>query len=181
MGRRFDPERRQRLIDATLRVVGEHGVAGLSHRRVAAEADVPLGSTTYHFASRDDLLHAALGQAMRDWLAAMDRWERSVPREGSLTEEFTRFVVDSLTEGQERTRLEYELYLTALTHPSVRPLAAECLDGTAAVLRRRTPDDVTARALAALLDGLMLELLLTGRPVDPEEISARLAPLTDPR
>ncbi len=63
MARRYDPERRQRIIDAAIRVVGEKGLAGLSHRSVAAEADVPLGSTTYHFATLDELMVAALRQA----------------------------------------------------------------------------------------------------------------------
>lgn len=49
MARRYDPERRQRIIDAAITVVGERGIAALSHRAVAAAADVPLGSTTYHF------------------------------------------------------------------------------------------------------------------------------------
>lgn len=62
-GRRYDPDRRQRIVDAAIRVVGAKGIAGLSHRSVAAEADVPLGSTTYHFKTLDDLLVAALRQA----------------------------------------------------------------------------------------------------------------------
>ena len=37
MARRYDPERQQRIIDAAIRVVGEKGIAGLSHRTVAAE------------------------------------------------------------------------------------------------------------------------------------------------
>lgn len=63
MARRYDPERRQRIIDAAIRVVGAKGIAGLSHRSVAAEADVPLGSTTYHFKTLDELMVAALRQA----------------------------------------------------------------------------------------------------------------------
>lgn len=63
MARRYDPERRQRIIDAAIRVAGQKGLAGLSHRSVAAEADVPLGSTTYHFKTLDELMVAALRQA----------------------------------------------------------------------------------------------------------------------
>jgi len=44
--RRKDPGRRDRIIDACLEVIAEHGVAGTSHRRVAAAAGVPLGSMT---------------------------------------------------------------------------------------------------------------------------------------
>ncbi len=177
--RRHDPDRRRRLVDAAIRVVGAHGIAGLSHRRVAAEADVPLGSTTYHFASRDDLLVAALQQMSAEWLAGIDRWERALPAGAALAEESARLIEESLAGDRTRTRIEYELYLAALRHDAVRPLAAHCVDGLAAILRRRTPDDATARALAALIDGLTLQLLLTGRSVDRAEIRALLEPLAD--
>ncbi|MFR9675241.1 TetR/AcrR family transcriptional regulator [Streptomyces sp. TR06-5] len=175
--RRHDPDRRRRLVDAAIRVVAEHGIAGLSHRRVAASADVPLGSTTYHFASRDDLLVAALERMGADWLAAVDSWERGLPADADLAAETARLIENSLTGGLARTRVEYELYLAALRHDAVRPLAAECIDGLAAILRRRTPDDATARALAALVDGLTLQLLLSGRAVDPEALRGCLEPL----
>lgn len=38
--RRYDPDRRDRIIDACLDLVAEVGVAGVSHRKVAAVADV---------------------------------------------------------------------------------------------------------------------------------------------
>lgn len=71
MARRYDPERRDRIIDAAIRVAGERGIAGLSHRSVAAEADVPLGSTTYHFASLDELLIAALRRTNENFAAVL--------------------------------------------------------------------------------------------------------------
>lgn len=179
--RRYDPGRRQRLIDAAVRVVAAHGIAGLSHRRVAVEADVPLGSTTYHFASRDDLLVAALRQISEEWLARTELWERSIDPEAPLADEITRLVEESLAGDRHRIRLEYELYLAALNHESVRPIAAACLDGLTALLRRRTADDATARTLTVVLDGLMLQLLLTDRPVDRAEIRALVSRLTAPR
>jgi TetR/AcrR family transcriptional regulator, regulator of biofilm formation and stress response len=179
--RRHDPDRRRRIVDAAIRVVGERGIAGLSHRRVAAEADVPLGSTTYHFASRDDLLVAALEQLSADWLDGIDRWERALPADAPLAAEAARLVEQSLAGDRARTRVEYELYLAALRHDAVRPLAAHCVDALAAVLRRRTRDDAGARALAALIDGLTLQLLLTGRHLDREEIRALLEPVARDR
>jgi TetR/AcrR family transcriptional regulator, regulator of biofilm formation and stress response len=179
--RRHDPERRDRLVDAAIRVVDAHGISGLSHRRVAAEADVPLGSTTYHFASREDLLVAALRRIGAAWLDGVDRWERGLPPDATLADELAGLIAETLTGDRARTRLEYELYLAALRHDSVRPLAAHCVDGLAAVLRRRTRDDATARALAALTDGLTLQLLLTGRTLRRDELRALLVPLTAPQ
>ena len=45
--RRYDPERRRRIIASALEVIARQGVEGASIRLVAKEADVPLGSMTY--------------------------------------------------------------------------------------------------------------------------------------
>src|SRR4051812_46331444 len=45
---------------ATVRVVAREGVGAVTHRRVAAEARVSLSSTTWHFATKADILAAAL-------------------------------------------------------------------------------------------------------------------------
>src|SRR5437764_249747 len=58
-----DPERRARIAKAAIEVVAQKGIDGLTHRAVAAAAGVPLGSTTYHFATLDDLLEVALHEA----------------------------------------------------------------------------------------------------------------------
>ena len=52
--------RREQILEATLRVIGREGREAVTHRAVAEEAGVPLGSTTYYFDSRDDLLGQAL-------------------------------------------------------------------------------------------------------------------------
>ncbi|MFH8406305.1 TetR/AcrR family transcriptional regulator [Streptomyces sp. NPDC018019] len=169
MPRRYDPDRRQRIVEAAIRVVGERGIAGLSHRAVAAEADVPLGSTTYHFASLDDLLMAALRQVNGEWLAGIEAWARGVDPAAPLADELTRLVEESLAGDRAQVELEYELYLAALRHEAVRPLAAECLDTMAELLQRRTGDPGIARALVGLIDGLMLQHLLTGRKFDRAE------------
>ena len=40
---------RSRIVHATLYLVGTDGVAGVTNRRIAARAEVSLGSITYHF------------------------------------------------------------------------------------------------------------------------------------
>ncbi len=53
--RRTDPQRKERILDAAIAVLAAHGVAGTTHRLIAAQADVPLGSLTYHFDGLEDL------------------------------------------------------------------------------------------------------------------------------
>lgn len=168
MPRRHDPGRRQRIVDAAIRVVRHSGIAGLSHRSVAAEADVPLGSTTYHFRTLDDLLVAALRQTNERFTAVLDeRAARLADPDADLATELARLTGDWL--GGERTgvELEYELYLAALRRPALRPVAAEWSADVVRALAGRTGED-TARALAALIDGMCLEVLLTGRAYDEE-------------
>ena len=53
MARRYDPERRGRIIDAAIRVVGAKGIAGLSHRSVAAEAGLSVAHLALAWAARE--------------------------------------------------------------------------------------------------------------------------------
>ncbi|MER5683694.1 TetR family transcriptional regulator [Streptomyces sp. NPDC002205] len=165
MARRYDPERRGRIIDAAIRVVGAKGIAGLSHRSVAAEADVPLGSTTYHFASLDELLIAALRRSNENFALAMRESEALIAPDADLAEELARLLGEWFSGGRGRLELEYELYLAALRRPALRPVAAEWTDGIAELLAGRT-DPATARALIALMDGICLQVLLTGGTYD---------------
>ncbi|MCX4962033.1 TetR/AcrR family transcriptional regulator [Streptomyces virginiae] len=175
-GRRYDPDRRQRIIDAALRVVGERGIAGLTHRSAAAAADVPLGSTTYHFKTLDDLLVAALRQANEGFAQAVARSTALADPDADLAEALARLLGEFLAADRGRVELEYELYLAALRRPALRPVAAQWCEAVAAALTPRT-DPVTARALVAAMDGIGLQVLLTDAPYDEayaREILGRL-------
>ncbi|MCL1059863.1 TetR family transcriptional regulator [Shewanella gelidimarina] len=52
--------RRIEILEATLRLIVTEGVRGVRHRAVAAEAGVPLASTTYYFKDIKDLISDAL-------------------------------------------------------------------------------------------------------------------------
>ncbi|MBK6047805.1 TetR/AcrR family transcriptional regulator, partial [Streptomyces sp. MBT55] len=127
MARRYDPERRTRIIDAALALIAAEGIAGLSHRTVAAEADVPLGSTTYHFASLDELLVAALRRCNENFVQAL-RSSGLFAEEGDgewggvadtdLAEELTRLLDRWFAGERGAIELEYELYLAALRRPA---------------------------------------------------------------
>ncbi|WP_282702132.1 TetR family transcriptional regulator [Streptomyces sp. CC219B] len=163
MARRYDPERRQRIIDAAIRVVGEKGLAGLSHRSVAAEADVPLGSTTYHFSTLDELMVAALRQASEGFAKVIA--SRGGLRGTDLAGELAGWTGEWLAGDRTGVELECELYLAALRRPALRPVAAEWAQDLADLIAQHT-DPVTARALVALMDGICLQVLLTGTPYD---------------
>lgn len=181
MARRYDPDRRTRIIDAALRVIAADGIAGLSHRTVAAEADVPLGSTTYHFGSLDELLTAALRRSNENFARALRAGEVCAGDASSasgLADELTRVLGEWFEGDRGAIELEYELYLAALRRPALRPVAAEWTASAVEVLSART-DPATARALVALLDGVCLQVLLTGSAFDPAYTREMLARVVD--
>lgn len=61
-------QRRRAILEATLQVIAEGGIDAVTHRRVAAAAGVPLGSTTYYFATRDVLIR----ETFRNYVATAD-------------------------------------------------------------------------------------------------------------
>jgi AcrR family transcriptional regulator len=57
-----DPSTRQRLIDATLEVIAEHGVEAVKVVAIAERADTTTGSLYWFFKSRRGLVNAALAE-----------------------------------------------------------------------------------------------------------------------
>jgi TetR/AcrR family transcriptional regulator, regulator of biofilm formation and stress response len=163
-----DRERRLRITQAAIDVVGERGVAGLTHRAVAQAAGVPLGSTTYHFATLDDILEAALRKALEDNREHRTQWGQTLPANVDLAEALADLTEQSTGPGRARVFLEYELYLAALRHPSLRALSREWNDVLVEVLLPHT-DALTARALATLNNGLELESIISGKPTSASE------------
>lgn len=53
-------KRREAIVQASIGLVLERGMASATHRNVADVAQVPLGSIRYYFSTREDLLLAAV-------------------------------------------------------------------------------------------------------------------------
>ena len=118
-------DRRAVILEATLRVIARRGADGATHRAVAAEAGVPLASTTYHFASKDALVHEALELAIDRSIAAVRR-ESAAPGPADAEQLASRLL--SLAgaicdDDQAPLAAQYELVLEAGRRPELRPLA----------------------------------------------------------
>lgn len=81
-GIRREPQ--QAILEATVAIVRENGMAGVSHRVVAARAGVSLGAIRYYYSDREHLLLACLEhlQAQRREHADLliRRWESASTR-----------------------------------------------------------------------------------------------------
>lgn len=182
--RRHDPERRDRIIDACLQVIGDVGVAGASTRRIAAVADVPLGSISYHFTGTDELLHEAFERFSH---RVSDRFERSMA--GAADADDARQAVidliasDVLTDPQELV-LTHELYTLAAREPGFRRLTRDWMSRSRRALERHF-DPLTARLLDALIEGMTIHRALDTEPHEVADVSAAvdriIAPAPRPR
>ncbi|MTB88717.1 TetR family transcriptional regulator [Aeromicrobium senzhongii] len=66
-------QRREALLNAALDLFVEGGSRAVTHRAVAAAAGLPAATTTYYFATIDELLREALQHHIQGWLATMAR------------------------------------------------------------------------------------------------------------
>ena len=153
---RKDPTRRERIARAAITVVAERGIEKLTHRAVAAAAEVPLGSTTYHFATLDDLLAVALQQAAADNVTQLREWADSLDSIDDLPAALSELVVGFLGPERERTVVEHELYVAALHRPALRHASTEW-DAALVDLFTSYTDPVTGRMLSAVFCGLLLQ------------------------
>ncbi len=160
-----DPQRRERIIAATLDLIAEEGIARVSHRRIAQRAQVPLGSMTYHFSGMDRLLREAFGRFIDHIVAVFDAHLDGVADQDQAREAVAD-LVHALSEGSRRDLvLTQELYTLAARSPSYRELTHTWMRHSRVRLEAHFDPD-TARQLDALIEGLTLHRALDREPHD---------------
>lgn len=161
---------RDRILAAVLHVIGTDGIAAVTNRRIAAQAQVSLGSITYHFPSQTDMLRdALLGFVTEETARLTELAEQyrdhglSVQDAASLTEQ----VVRDLGWAAERVA-PFELYIQAGRDPALQEAASECFAAydtlTVTILEALGVPNAAmlAPTLVATIAGLQLRRLATG-------------------
>ena len=178
-------ERRTLLADAAVRVLAQQGSRGLTHRAIDTEAEVPKGTTSNYFASRDEVIDAILlrisERLQPDPDIHADLAQRPLGVE--LFTEYLRDIVHRLTGDRDAAIALFELRLEATRRPHVaEALTAWRQAGLQADIEFNEkmslpgrPADITLFHYA--LDGLLLDQLTV--PVDetanPDEVVSVLA------
>ncbi|MHA6523334.1 TetR/AcrR family transcriptional regulator [Tessaracoccus sp. G1721] len=178
MARRFDPARRDRIIDATLDCIAEVGVAGTSHRKVAALADVPLGSMTYHFSGMDELLVEAFTRFADEGSSGFERRMAAAPDAGAALESIVDLVHVELQQSHRNLVLTYELYTLAARRSEFRAITERWMRASRAALERHFPAPV-ARTIDAYIEGSALHIALATDPQDRDLTRVALHALAD--
>jgi DNA-binding transcriptional regulator YbjK len=173
--------RRDALLEAVLKIVGEVGADAVTHRRVAEVADLPLASTTYYFESKEHLLTAALELAAERDIARLHEFSVDAGDGADPLELAVAAVLDPIGETLPARRgsmiATYALLLEAARRPPLRAVVRRWTDAYLVAIGRlfeaagSTAPAADAELLIAAADGLVIEQLATG---DRGELSSRL-------
>jgi DNA-binding transcriptional regulator YbjK len=166
---------RAAIIEATIRLIGREGVDGVTHRAVASEAGVSLSSTTYHYASRDEIVSEALRHVADQEIERIARDAEALAEGHADVPSIARALTAWLAEqvhGDElvRVRAGYHLQLEAARRPELRAIHVawgQAVQGLAErVLRAAgSPRPHTdASILSSAIDGLRLDEVTAPRP-----------------
>ena len=150
-------------------MLARDGVAATSHRTIAREADVPLGSTTYHFAGLDDLVRAAFEKHVEMMADSFEARLRAAAGPEEVVEALLDAAFEDLTASPAALALTYELYGSAARRPEVRALTEWWMARAHAALRLHV-DAETAEVLDVLLEGYMVHISISRRPPSRDEV-----------
>jgi DNA-binding transcriptional regulator YbjK len=170
-GPRAEASRRTReaIVAATVRIVAREGVAAVTHRRVAAEAGVALSSTTWHFATKADILEAALHWTARREVERMrsiaDRLGDTGFDPSAWADELGDWLIEQVTSEREIAVALYRLQVELLGSDGARQVHREWGEGLRAVGERvldglpTTTPELDIRLVVAALDGLRMGVI----------------------
>jgi DNA-binding transcriptional regulator YbjK len=172
--------RKREILDAALRLIAAGGPDSLTYRRVADEAGVPLGSLTYYFEAREDLIREAFRLYIAEASLALEAVQREIPPDNPhrLADLILEIMRREFQDGM-LFRAEYELVLHAARDPQVaKDYAAweRALEASlAAPLEQMgaTRPQFAAKTLLRLIRGHELEQV-AHRPDPPAELRERL-------
>jgi DNA-binding transcriptional regulator YbjK len=170
--------RRQALAAAAGELLRSGGFEAVRHRAVAETAGLPLASTTYYFASLDDLVTAAVEHTSREELAEGRAQLAALGEDPADTAALVELVLDQLLGSESRVGgldavlLRYERLVGAGRRPYLAPLMRALRPEFDALLTEilarsgRPLDGEALRRLVALVDGTVVSALIEADP-DP--------------
>jgi len=172
--RRYDPARKEKILDKAFEIIARYGVAGVTHRRIAELASVPLGSMTYHFKNMDELLFLVFSRfAQRGADFVNSRMEKAESPDDAI-EIFASLMTDSDWVNSQNMAVLYEFYSLATRDPTYRQILTAWSASTRQCLERFFPPGA-ARAFDVCIEGILLQNFLNpGAGLPQEEIIALL-------
>lgn len=119
--------KREMIADSVITVLSEVGISGLTHRRVARAAGISLSATTYHYATKADMLADASRDLLAGYLTAFRRsalkQKEGTGRDLSPQAFMTRLLVNAAGLHRRESLAWCEIILDAAKSPEGHQLA----------------------------------------------------------
>ncbi len=179
-------DRRRELVRAAWRVVGQHGLEGLTTRAVAREAGWSTGVLAHYFTNREELLLAAFRLVFEE---ARGRMQRALAAEADPTQALINALLEAVPITA-RQRSEAIIWFTflglAVGHPTLRAEAQKCyaqwLDIIEQALQAVFPSQPlanttarrTARTLVSHVDGLTVQAIFDTEELPMHQLKTQL-------
>jgi AcrR family transcriptional regulator len=160
---------REALLAATVHVVAQRGLRGLTYRAVAELAGVNNTLVAHHFGTRDALIEAAL-----EWSVNQSIGQSGLESLPSTEDEFCRSILELIRENPDIQTFQYEMILEARRRPELAGAVRRLYESYIAALSKglrslgTSSDHAVAQATFAALDGLVLQLIAGMDPDDVE-------------
>ncbi|WP_430292813.1 TetR/AcrR family transcriptional regulator [Pseudomonas sp. B1-22] len=156
--------RRQDFVEATVKVVAEHGVAKATTRRIAAAAGSPLASLHYLFHTKEDLFYAVFELLYSVPQQALEHSPASATLADSATG-ILRHLINWFIAHPEVAAAQPELFNWALRNDPelANKVYVQAIDGIESIFRELPEDQLddhlvmaVSRLLVQLVDGLVV-------------------------
>ena len=121
-----NPERRAQILDAAIDILADTGVGGLTHRQVDERANMPAGTTSNYFRTRQALLEATAARTVDL------HWQRAGALQstvGPMTPAGVKALITRMLALDEHARrftlARFELFLEGTRRPELQPFLKE--------------------------------------------------------
>lgn len=172
--RKRDPEmRRLAIVTAAAELITEVGVDAITHRMVAARADVPLGATTQYFDTLDDLRDAAL-QLLASHVGERMAQIREVITEHGATPALLAELIHTALADEASVQADRAVVTAAVHDPRLRALARNWSQELIGIFAPVHGAD-RAEAAAVFIDGVLWHAQIHERPLEQHLIQSALA------
>jgi len=169
MRRANDPQRREKIIQATLEAVKLYGIHAVTHRKIATLAGVPLGSMTYYFSGIDELLLEAFSSFTEIMSRQYQAFFSDVSDAPGACQAITDMIYSSQVATPDNMELMYQLYAYASRQPQLKIIMQDWMRRSQQTLETWF-DPATARALDAFIEGMTLHFVTDRQPLDRNTI-----------
>jgi DNA-binding transcriptional regulator YbjK len=177
-----NPERRTQILDAAIDILADSGVGGLTHRQVDERANLPAGTTSNYFRTRQSLLEATAAHTVELHWQRVEALQAAI---GPLDRDGVKALMTRMLNPDEQFRrwtlARFELFMEGTRRPELQPflneLQAAAVKSATLILESAgfAPTSEQMDELSRLLNGFAFSNLTTPeRAPDPASTIDRL-------